>query len=179
MQHKSQASAPPPAQSPRRLPPVSLTGFDSPIGCPQNSVLLTPFGGSCFHTRRSGLHRLQGLRMPAISCARLLWFVPPRTTVMPGKVRRICDDHMILITISTRWREAGFGSCGSASPTATNCVADGGAHEYDPSRQASQMRRKTRMRTAMFDRRNPVRESGARPLFRLPKGAGVSLKHLI
>ena len=30
----------------------------------------------------------------------------------------------------------------------------------------------------MIDRRNPARESNARPLFRLPHGAGVSLKHL-
>ena len=34
--------------------------------------------------------------------------------------------------------------------------------EYDPSRLASQKRRKTRMRRAMIDRRNPARESGAR-----------------
>ena len=40
------------------------------------------------------------------------------------------------------------------------------------------MRCKTRVRTAMFDRLNPARESGARPLFRLPKGAGGIRKHL-
>ena len=76
----------PSAQSPRRLPTASLTGFDSPIVCSQNSVLLTPFGGSCFHTRRSGLHRLQRLRMTAISCASQLWFAPLRLPVMPEKV---------------------------------------------------------------------------------------------
>ena len=43
--------------------------------------------------------------------------------------------------------------CGVGSPLDTNCVADRGARRYDPFEQASQKRRKTRMRTTMVDRR--------------------------
>ena len=39
--------------------------------------------------------------MTAMNCARLLWFIPPRIPVMPEIVRRICDDPLILINIST------------------------------------------------------------------------------
>ena len=81
-------------------PPLSPASIP-PSFVPQVPVLLTPFGGSFCHTRRSGLHRLQRLRMTAISCARLLRFIPTCTTVVPKKVRRICDEPLILITIST------------------------------------------------------------------------------
>ena len=68
--------------------------------------------------------------------------------------------------------------CGAGSPPDTNCVADRQAREYDPSGAASQMRRKTWMRRAMIDRRNPAWEIGARSVFRHPKGISGSPKTL-
>lgn len=56
-------------------------------------------------------------------------------------------------------------------------IRDGDAREYDSSRLASQKQRKTWMRRAVIDRRNPARESGARSLFWLPKSVGESRKH--
>ena len=67
--------------------------------------------------------------------------------------------------------------CGAGSPLDTNCVADWCAHEYDPSSQVSQKRRKTRMSKAMIDRYKSTGETSARLMFRLPKVSDGNRKH--
>ena len=67
---------------------------------------------------------------------------------------------------------------GSVSPIATNCVADGGAHDMIPPLVCVANSTQDTDAQDMIDRRNPARESGVRPLFRLLKGDDGSRKHL-
>ena len=93
----------PSAQSPRRLPTASLTGFDSPIVCSQNSVLLTPFGGSCFHTRRSAAApvSLEAANDRDALRVALMVHPPAHTPSRREKCVAFATITSILITIST------------------------------------------------------------------------------
>lgn len=132
----------------------------------------------------TGRSRLQMQDMRALGMQALALTTPKTASFIPGKVIPNWWPR-ILLKFAHLKDSACHMKCGvTRSNTRISLAYAIGIHvrdarEYDPSRRVSQMRRKTRMRRAMIERRILTLKSGARALFRLQitQARGENVSH--